>query len=99
MVIDMPQLCEIQSCTGCSACANACLQGCIHMNPDSEGFLRPEIQESACIHCGLCEKSCPVLHAVGQWGPESAKTKENRSDNIGYFADDVIYYIAVKCKF
>lgn len=75
MVIDMPQLCESQSCTGCSACANACLQGCIHMNLDSEGFLRPEIQESACIHCGLCEKSCPVLHTVGQWGTEPAKAK------------------------
>lgn len=58
----MPELCDIASCNGCSACANACPKDCIRMVPDREGFLRPVIDETACVSCGLCEQSCPVLH-------------------------------------
>ena len=65
---DMMTLCEKTICTGCSACAAACPQGCISMARDEEGFLRPQIDRALCIECGMCERSCPVLHvpAVGQ---------------------------------
>lgn len=47
-------------CTGCGACYNICPKDAIHMEPDSEGFLVPLVDEEQCIHCGLCEKTCPV---------------------------------------
>ncbi len=55
------KLVESNRCTGCTACASACPKGCISMQADENGFLHPKIDEAACIHCGLCEKSCPVL--------------------------------------
>ena len=51
-------------CTGCGACYNICPKDAIHMEPDSEGFLVPQVDEEQCIHCGLCEKTCPVLNPV-----------------------------------
>lgn len=48
-----------KNCTGCSACYNACPLNCIEMKQDEEGFLYPEAT-SACIHCGICEKVCPI---------------------------------------
>ena len=49
-------------CSGCSACASICPKGCISMQPNSEGFLYPAINQNVCVKCGLCEKTCPVLH-------------------------------------
>lgn len=49
-------------CSGCAACAQACGKKAISMAPDKNGFLYPQIDENACVKCGLCEKACPVLH-------------------------------------
>ena len=49
-------------CNGCHACASICPKQCITMQSDCEGFLYPQVDSSACTHCGLCEKNCPVLH-------------------------------------
>lgn len=49
------------ACTGCSACASICPRCAIAMKSNSEGFLRPSIDSSRCIECGLCRKTCPVL--------------------------------------
>lgn len=57
-----PQI-PCEQCTGCSACAQSCPAGCISMQPDSEGFLSPKVNESACLHCYLCERICPVPKA------------------------------------
>lgn len=46
-------------CSGCSLCANVCSRNSISMKPDTEGFLRPVIDHSTCIDCGLCYKKCP----------------------------------------
>ena len=51
------------SCCGCSACCIACPQNIIHLTPDTEGFLYPLItKEDTCIHCGKCEKVCPIIN-------------------------------------
>jgi coenzyme F420-reducing hydrogenase beta subunit len=49
-------------CTGCTACANACGHHAIKMTFDVEGHYYPEIDATACVDCGLCNKVCPMLH-------------------------------------
>lgn len=65
----MPTLANIEQCTGCAACSNACAHDAIKMQEDKEGFLHPVIDNSVCIHCGLCEKVCPVNHPVSLGKP------------------------------
>ncbi len=48
-------------CTGCGTCFNICPVSAISMQPNSEGFLYPQIDENKCVNCGLCEKSCPIV--------------------------------------
>lgn len=60
-VLQSTTLVDPKHCTGCTACASACPKGCITMQADENGFFHPKIDEAACIHCGLCKKSCPVL--------------------------------------
>lgn len=49
-------------CCGCEACASRCVTSCIIMTPDEEGFSYPVVDTGKCIHCGLCERVCPLLH-------------------------------------
>ena len=51
-------------CTGCFGCYNICPKKCIHMEPDIEGFLYPKVDYNECIHCGLCQKTCPSLNKL-----------------------------------
>lgn len=53
-----------KSCTGCSACASICHNNCISMVADDNGFCYPQIDESACISCNLCQRVCPVLNTA-----------------------------------
>lgn len=45
-------------CCGCTACANICQHKAICMEPDALGFLYPNVDESKCVECGLCERIC-----------------------------------------
>lgn len=45
------------SCCGCTACFYSCPSGAIQME-EHKGFLYPEVDETKCIECGLCEKVC-----------------------------------------
>ena len=60
----MEQFIEKRDCCGCSACANICPHGAIEMVENSEGFLYPEIDQSKCVNCGLCKKTCPFLNKI-----------------------------------
>ncbi len=57
----MVKIADKQQCTGCSSCYATCPQSCIEMRSDNFGFVYPIINESKCINCGLCTKSCPIL--------------------------------------
>lgn len=48
-------------CTGCTACYVVCPVGAITMQEDEFGAKYPQIDETRCVHCFLCENTCPVL--------------------------------------
>lgn len=57
-----PALASKETCTGCSACYNACKCNAIVMEEDPvDGFKYPSIDTEKCSGCGLCEKACPIV--------------------------------------
>ncbi len=54
------------------------------MREDDEGFLYPEVDESVCIDCGLCEKVCPVIHQARENRPIVVCAAKNKSEEIRY---------------
>lgn len=46
------------NCCGCGACMNVCPKKAISMHEDDYGFLYPVINETKCVGCQLCLKSC-----------------------------------------
>lgn len=58
----MKEICCTSDCTGCMACVNVCAHHAISVVQDKEGFDRPQIDESLCVDCGLCAKTCPINH-------------------------------------
>ena len=85
-------LCEKSACTGCAACAAACLQNCIRMVPDFEGFLHPTIDLSFCNECKRCIRTCPVLH-------NNLTDKENNSDSEAFFGDTTADHVSEKVSY
>lgn len=57
----MPILANKYVCTGCMACMNACARAAITFQQDDEGFLQPNIDETKCVECNLCERACPEV--------------------------------------
>lgn len=55
------ELANRNQCTGCTACASICSRKAIEMIEDKNGFVFPRIDEKACIECGLCVRTCPLL--------------------------------------
>ena len=52
---------EKKLCSGCGACAQACLRRALTMEPDDEGFLYPVLDEEKCVRCGACDAVCPMI--------------------------------------
>lgn len=84
-----------EDCCGCSACMTICPAKCITMKRDEEGFLYPEIDETKCLHCGMCQKVCDFnkIHdwdAMPQPKAYAAKQKSDleraKSQSGGMFA-------------
>lgn len=49
-----------ENCTGCGACVQRCPKQCISWTTKEFNFRYPQVDEAACINCGLCEKACPI---------------------------------------
>ena len=54
-------LCNVNSCTQCQACVQACPKACITMVEAKDGFSVPYIDTARCINCGICMKACHVI--------------------------------------
>ena len=69
----MNEICPLNSCTGCSACANSCAQKAILMKEVyPHGYLYPVVNNDLCIDCGLCAKVCPVNNPPSLCSPLTA---------------------------
>lgn len=78
-------------CSGCFACANVCPKDAITLPANYEGFYFPEIDQTKCIDCGLCDKVCPLLketsgsqmqHAFYGWANDDIVRKASSSGGI-----------------
>lgn len=69
-------------CSGCHACMSVCPKSAISMKEDNEGFVYPVIDESKCIDCGLCDKSCQVINPIIKERNPIAYACNNLNDEI-----------------
>lgn len=71
-----------EECTGCTACINICPKNCIKMIQDADGFGYPEIDNTICINCGMCERTCPINHPLAKEGVLSAYVVRHKDFNV-----------------
>ena len=64
----MINITDKEQCCGCNACGDICPHKAISFKSDNEGFLYPDIDNSKCVDCGLCEIVCPMLSKVNNIG-------------------------------
>ena len=60
----MPKLATYKECTGCMACVDSCSHLALQCSLNEEGHLVPVVDETKCVNCGLCEKTCPVVSKI-----------------------------------
>lgn len=69
-------------CCGCTACMSVCPKQCISMEVDSEGFLYPVVDQSLCIDCEACVRTCPFHHPAESHKPEEVYAAINTNEGI-----------------
>ena len=69
-------------CYGCEACYSICCFGAIEMNPDEEGFLYPDIDNTKCKNCALCSNVCPAINFF------SPTTQEHNIESYAAYVND-----------
>ena len=78
----MIEVIEKSKCCGCSACMQICPKQCISMERDEEGFFYPQVNQSACIDCGLCANICHELHPFEKQKPLQVYAAINKNNDI-----------------
>lgn len=79
----VPKIIDLaEKCCGCGACAASCRTGCLAMEPDAEGFLRPRLNGARCVRCGRCDFVCPALHPKDAVMPVETVWAKSRSGEI-----------------
>lgn len=56
-----PLLATERTCTGCLACVDTCAKSALHKTLGADGHIYVDVDESKCVGCKLCEKTCPVV--------------------------------------
>lgn len=78
-------ICPQNQCMACGACVNICSKDAITMQIGEDGYYVPCVNEELCVHCGLCEKTCPQIN----------KRKNShfvQPDCYAFQADDTVRY-------
>lgn len=81
-------VCDLNKCSGCFACANICPVGAIEMIPGKVGHIFPSISDK-CIDCHKCIKICPVNNPIELHKPQKTLAfwikddKEHQSSTSG----------------
>lgn len=65
----------LKTCTGCSACYSVCPVDAINMKVDNEGFYKPAVDNSICIECKKCDKTCPIINNFKKNFPNTFEPK------------------------
>lgn len=71
-----------EKCCGCTACMSVCPKQCISMEVDGEGFLYPVVDQSLCIDCEACDRTCPFHHPSESHKPEEVYAAINTNKGI-----------------
>lgn len=58
--IEVSAICKSKLCSGCGACVNICPVECIRFEEDEYGQKKSVIDETHCIKCNMCKKTCPA---------------------------------------
>lgn len=69
-------------CCGCRACEQICSQSALTMKPNEEGFMYPELDTEKCIHCGLCDKVCPMMNRPEGESPKSIYAVQHNKEDV-----------------
>lgn len=77
----MPNL-PLGKCSACGACVQICPKNALSFQPSHEGFLYPSVDQSLCVECRICERTCPVLNEK-----HSAKFSERKT--YAAFCNDI----------
>lgn len=56
--------------------------GCIHISNDSLGHIHTHAEETQCINCGLCVKSCPAIQKPDYRKPNKAYALWRKDDTL-----------------
>lgn len=70
------------ACCGCGACAAKCPKGCVSMEGDTFGFVRPVVDPDVCIGCRACESVCPALGGGIRDGALRVRWAKGRSADL-----------------
>lgn len=52
---------DIEKCSGCMACINACPKNAMTVVENENGFILPYIDDDKCIDCGICYSVCDFI--------------------------------------
>ncbi len=95
------QLKTHKNCSACEACMNICPQNAITMVEDEYGFKAPKIDETICINCGLCSKTCNKTDIMQRNKPISTFALQSKNNKIlkksssgGMFAELAKYVLS-----
>ena len=81
------------NCCGCALCKEICPKNAIQMKSDQYGYVYPDIDNTKCIHCGLCSRKCSYKNiekrkyqSISYAGTNTNEEQKLKSTSAGIFS-------------